>query len=336
MQTTLGLGAANVYKIFLHPLFLWYFPNDDSSLLHLLINIAEQKNYLFSSLYIFIPLFIYISLDSWGFILELKSCLVAVVLVLTVFQLGHWVDWCVLLPRLLDFLSIPSPSRTTWCFWLILYLWWPSCEMNLFSEEPCFLSFWNTVLRDSIWVLAVLTITGAPSLCSPLGQSWVLRACVLIHMCACVHAQLCLTLCNPMDCDPAGSSLHGILQARTLEWVAVSFSKGSSQPRDQTCVSLSLALAGGFFTTSGTWERKSEVTQTCPTLCDSVDCSPPGFSIHGVFQARMLEWVAISFSRGSSLPRDRTQVSCIEGRCFTLRATWEACTNLHLHTYLHR
>ena len=113
MQTTLGLGAANVYKIFLHPLFLWYFPNDDSSLLHLLINIAEQKNYLFSYLYIFIPLFIYISLDSWGFILELKSCLIAAVLVLTVFQLGHWVDWCVLLPRLLDFLSIPSPSRTT-------------------------------------------------------------------------------------------------------------------------------------------------------------------------------------------------------------------------------
>ena len=47
-------------------------------------------------------------------------------------------------------------------------------------------------------------------------------------------------------------------------------------------------------------ESESEVTQSCPTLCDSMDCSPPGSSIHGIFQARVLEWVAISFSRGSS------------------------------------
>ena len=44
----------------------------------------------------------------------------------------------------------------------------------------------------------------------------------------------------------------------------------------------------------------SEVTQSCPTLCDPVDCSPPGSSVHGILQARILEWVAISFSRGSS------------------------------------
>ena len=54
------------------------------------------------------------------------------------------------------------------------------------------------------------------------------------------------------------------------------------------------------------------------TLCDPVDYSPPGSSIHGILQARILEWVAISFSRGSSQPRDRTQVSCIVGRCFTV------------------
>ena len=53
-----------------------------------------------------------------------------------------------------------------------------------------------------------------------------------------------------------------------------------------------------------------------------MDCSLPGSSIHGIFQARVLEWVAISFSRGSSRPRDRTQVSCIAGRCFTLWATF--------------
>ena len=49
--------------------------------------------------------------------------------------------------------------------------------------------------------------------------------------------QSCLTLCNPMDCSPPGSSVHGILQARILEWVAMPSSRGSSQPRDQTCVS---------------------------------------------------------------------------------------------------
>ena len=55
------------------------------------------------------------------------------------------------------------------------------------------------------------------------------------------------------------------------------------------------------------------VALSCPTLCDPMDCSQPGFSIHGILQARMLEWVAMPFSRGSSQPRDQTQVSCIGG-----------------------
>ena len=55
-------------------------------------------------------------------------------------------------------------------------------------------------------------------------------------------------------------------------------------------------------------------SQLCPTLCDLVDCSLPGFSIHGILKTRILEWVAIPFSRGSSWPRDWTQVSCIAGR----------------------
>ena len=58
-------------------------------------------------------------------------------------------------------------------------------------------------------------------------------------------AQLCLTLCDPIDCSPAGSSVHGILQARILEWVAISFSRGSSKLGDQTQVS---CIAGWFFT----------------------------------------------------------------------------------------
>ena len=63
------------------------------------------------------------------------------------------------------------------------------------------------------------------------------------------------------------------------------------------------------------------VTQSCPTLCNPVDCSLPSSSVHGIFQARILLWVAISFSRGSSWPRDQTQVSCIAGRFFTVWAT---------------
>ena len=79
------------------------------------------------------------------------------------------------------------------------------------------------------------------------------------------------------------------------------------------------------------WESKlfpktNEVAQSCPTLCDPMDCSLPGSSIHGIFQARVLEWAAISFSRRSSQPRDQTQISCIAGRRFTIWATREAPT----------
>ena len=56
-------------------------------------------------------------------------------------------------------------------------------------------------------------------------------------------------------------------------------------------------------------ESESEVAQSCPTLCHPMDCSLPGFSVHGILQARILEWVAIAFSRGSSQPRDQTWVS---------------------------
>ena len=65
-------------------------------------------------------------------------------------------------------------------------------------------------------------------------------------------------------------------------------------------------------------EGESEVAQSFPTLCDPMDCSLPGSSIRGILQARILEWVAISFSRRSSQHRDRTQVSHIAGRRFTI------------------
>ena len=67
--------------------------------------------------------------------------------------------------------------------------------------------------------------------------------------CVCAKSlQLCPTLCDPMDCNPPGSSVHGILQARLLEWVAMPFSRESSRPRDRTHVSCGSCIAGAFFT----------------------------------------------------------------------------------------
>ena len=132
--------------------------------------------------------------------------------------------------------------------------------------------------------------------------------------------QSCPTLCDPMDCSPPGSSVHGILQARMLEWVVMSFSRGFSWPRAQTHISCVSSII--IFTTSTTrkapslWypphlKVKLWVAQSCLTLCNPMDCSPPGSSIHWILQARILEWVAMPFSRGSSWPRALTHVSCV-------------------------
>ena len=73
----------------------------------------------------------------------------------------------------------------------------------------------------------------------------------------------------------------------------------------------------------GSMKVKGLITQSCLTLCDPMDSNLPGSSIHGIPQARIVEWAAISFSRGSSPPRDPTQISCIAGRFFTIWATQE-------------
>ena len=84
---------------------------------------------------------------------------------------------------------------------------------------------------------------------------------------------LCPTLCDPRDGSPPSSPVPGILQARTLEWVA------------------------HFLLQCMKVKSQSEVAQSCPTPSDPMDCSLPGSSVHGIFQARVLEWGAISFSR---------------------------------------
>ena len=71
-------------------------------------------------------------------------------------------------------------------------------------------------------------------------------------------------------------------------------------------------------------KKKVKVAYFCPTLCDPKDCSPLGSTVHGILQARILEWVAIPFSRGSSQSRDQTWVSCIADRFFSISATKEA------------
>ena len=77
------------------------------------------------------------------------------------------------------------------------------------------------------------------------------------------------------------------------------------------------------------------VAQTCPTLCNPMDCSPPDSSVHGILQARILEWVANPSSRGTSWPRDQTQVSCIARRFFTIWATPEISNTMADLKYTH-
>ena len=104
--------------------------------------------------------------------------------------------------------------------------------------------------------------------------------------------QLYPTLYDPVNCSPPGSSVHGILQALILEWVAMPSSRGSSQPRDQTASLPSPALAGGFFTTELPGKPKRMfsllclVAQSCMTFCDPMDCSLPGSSLHGDFPGK--------------------------------------------------
>ena len=213
-----------------------------------------------------------------------------------------------------------------------------------------------------------------------------------------------------MDCSPPGSSVHRTLQARIRERFAISFSRGSSQTRDQTLISyVSYTLTGRFFATgkraslnllrvwtkekigkagshsgllsfyslwfsgqdwnyttgflgSSTcrqqlWDFSATIKshklilhnkscfiyayihvhvqslQMCPPLWNPVDFSPPGSSVHGILQARILEEVAMPSSRGSSQPRDPTRVSGITGGFFTAKPPGKP--HIYTHTYIY-
>ena len=126
-------------------------------------------------------------------------------------------------------------------------------------------------------------------------------------VCVCLVPQSCSTLCDPKDCNPPGSAVHGIPQAGILEYVVISFSRGSFWPMDRTQV---FCTADRFFNclshqgSPGLWillfksvvAAAAKSLQSCPTLCDPRECSLPGSPIPGILQARTQEWVAISFS----------------------------------------
>ena len=140
-----------------------------------------------------------------------------------------------------------------------------------------------------------------------------------------VVTQSCPTLCDPEDWSLPGSSVYGILQARKLEWVAISFSRGSSRPRDGTQVS---SIAGRLFTIWATWDlhvaaATAKSLQSCLTLCDPID-SPPGSPIPGILQARTREWVAISFSNAGKWKVKVKSLSCVQLVAIPWTATHQA------------
>jgi len=130
----------------------------------------------------------------------------------------------------------------------------------------------------------------------------------------------------------------------TRIYVYIPFSRESSQSRDQTQVSRiqvdSLPAESSekpniyirtYIITIGMCVL---VTQSCPALCNLMNCNPPGSSVHEILQARILEWVAMLSSRGSSWPRNWSLVSLIEGRFFTVWATRENYIYIYIYIYI--
>ena len=143
---------------------------------------------------------------------------------------------------------------------------------------------WQLAMDREAWSVAVHGVTKIQIRLSgwtelSISSTCDMFKCIYIHALVCVLCCVCLCLCvcffsssfvsdslkpngqekkkkerNPMDSSPPGSSFHGIFQARLLEWVAISYSRGSSNPEIRLMILVSPVLAGGFFTTSATWE----------------------------------------------------------------------------------
>ena len=158
---------------------------------------------------------------------------------------------------------------------LAVYSWyiilWMQFQMGLFYLLSLFDS--SLFICRNATNFCVLFLYLTTLLNSFISSAFILVETLLFSLYAAAAAtkslQLCPTLCNSIDGSPPGSIVPGILQARTLEWVAISFSNA--------------------------WKWKVKVKSLSPVwLLDPMDCSLPGSSIHGIFQARVLEWSAIT------------------------------------------
>ena len=162
-------------------------------------------------------------------------------------------------------------SKSSWA--------WAVSLTNLFSSRVLWLSEWHLVAQ--VWHLGV------------------------IHDTSHVHIPTCSQSPNPLDC----SSCKSLSPSTSAQ------GEGHSPPDYQVCArrltpARSLGVLGATLTSDTHTHTHTHthtyiymlVTQLCLTLCDHMDCNPPGFSVHGILQARILEWVAISFARGSFQP----------------------------------
>ena len=161
-------------------------------------------------------------------------------------------------------------------------------------------------------------------LCFRAWQLW-LVGLVFFYYCPGMCGQSCLSPCDPMDCSLPGFPVHGVIPTRILEWIAIFSSTGSSWLRDTTYNACCSCIGRQSLDHWATWEAcftavkvKVLFAQLYPSLCDPKD------SVHGILQARLLEWVASPFSGGCVWPREWTWVSFTAGRLLTVWATREA------------
>ena len=183
--------------------------------------------------------------------------------------------------------NIPVPDFTFQIFFLYLHILF---IYHFWTSSPCLQFFTSTSLQ----IFPLLSNSPATTL----SQASITSCLVCCHSTCWVSSQLRKRILRHLRCH---RQLRGVSQ------VILNCHGNHSN----ICQKL---LAWG----------ESEVAQSCLTICDPMDCGLPGSSVHGIFQARVMEWVTISFSRGFFQCRDRTQVSCTAGRSFTISATREA------------
>ena len=132
-------------------------------------------------------------------------------------------------------------------FWALYSV--PLIYESVFKPIPYYFDYYSFVINFEIRKHNAFSFVLSQDCFGYLGSFVCLCVCVCVHGHVCMHVQSCLTLCDSKDCSSPGSSVHGIFQVRILEHVSISYSRGFSQPRDQTHIFCSPALAGGFFTT---------------------------------------------------------------------------------------